>query len=57
MFIDISFLDCVGLGFLEVMFATIFAWNRIYASIKSGCTVGAFQGVSRIFNGLCNWHP
>ena len=57
-FID-SFFSIV-LGFADVMVVTIFAWNRVYACMRSGCIVGLFRDVNEIFNGLWyglyNWY-
>ena len=50
MFVD-SFFK-IALGFDDVAFVTIFAWNIIYACVRSDCVVCAFRDV--IFLMVCD---
>ena len=50
MFIN-SFFKIV-LGFVNIMFFAIFAWNGVYACVQDGFVVGLFCDICKVFNGF-----
>ena len=42
----------IALGFADVMFVAIFAWDGIYACMRGGFVVGPFYDVCEVFNDL-----
>ena len=42
----------MALGFADVIFVTIYTWNRIYVYGRSVCVIGEFRGFSELSNGL-----
>ena len=48
----LSILFYIVLGSPDVMFVVIFAWDRVYACVRSVFVVGLFWDVGEIFNGL-----